>query len=92
MKLFAAELHIRTGEMEFDYPLAIHAKDYEEANEKAQEYARTFYGENETDSLIGEGYYEFDCGCIITNISFLQEVSDQGQWLSRFWNRFDIDY
>jgi len=89
-KLFAANLHIRTGEMEFDYPLAIEAENYEEADKKAQEYAKTFYGESEKDSLIGEGYYEFDCGCIITNISFLQEVADQGQWLSRFWTRFKV--
>lgn len=89
-KLFASNLHIRTGEFEFDYPLAFYSKNYEEANKKAQEYAKTFYGDGEENSIIGEGYYEFNCGCIITNIDFVQEVSDQGQWLSQFWNRFKI--
>jgi len=89
-RLFAAELEVRTGEMTFDYPLAIYADSPEEADEKAQEYAKTFYGECEEDSLLGEGYYEFDCGCIVTSITFLNEVADQGQWLSRFWTRFEI--
>ena len=89
-RLFAANLEVRTGELVFDYPLAIEAGSPEEADEKAQEYAKTFYGEGEENDIIGGGYYEFQCGCIITSITFLNEVSDQGQWLSRFWNRFKI--
>ena len=89
-KLFAANMTIRTGDYEFDYPLAVEADTEEEATKKAQFFAKNFYyGGEESD--LGEHMYEFDCGNVLTWIDYVHEVKNKEEWLKRFWNRFKLD-
>ena len=93
MKLFASNIHIRTGEYEFDYPLMIEAKSQKDAIDYANNYAKNFYIDEDVETL-DQDYefpsYEFHCGCVIVNIDFVIEVKDEKEWLEKFEHRFKI--
>jgi len=89
-KLFASNLHIRLELYEFNYPLMIKAENINEAFVKANNYAKTFYGDDNVE-VLEDDYYSFNCGEVMTNIDHLKEISNEKKWFNEFKYRFLID-
>ena len=86
-KYFIGKLKINCGEYEFEYPKAVEAENYEEAEEKMRDYARTFYDGDSTEDY--KDCFFFNGGEIAVTFGLFGAVTKE-EWLNHNWNRFHI--
>ena len=90
-KAYHLELEEQNGEQEYSYDFLIYAKDEEEARVIAQNYAQTFYGEDDdAGKEIEDNVYEFLCGCIIVEIKGFYETTKE-LFIEHILTRYSIN-
>lgn len=82
MKYLFIQIKERNGEQEYIQPLVREIKDNEQPNDVAKEIAKTWYDDDNSCEIFGEGTscfetYEFFGGCIITKVSSYREITKE---------------